>query len=236
MAEKHDLKQINLGQKIRIMNNKKISLFIVDDHRIRVEGLKSLLAMVETIEVVGEAPNGQQALAKLNHNVVDIVLMNIEMPFMKCCEDAQLITDKYPNIKLIAFTRHNDKALIKRMLRIGVWGYVLKDTGKNELVNAIETVSRGKKYYSQEVPVVPSKPGGSRNNIKEHHRSTRDHLTRREAQVLEGITLGLSNNKIGEKLEISARTVDSHRTNIMKKLGVHNVAELVRYAMLNGLI
>jgi len=217
-------------------NMRKINLLIVDDHQILIDGIKSLFESVSTIQVVGEAANGKQALEKLNHTEVDIVLMDIEMPVLNGCYTARIIKAKHPNTRVITFTAYSEKTLVTKMRRAGVWGYILKNIGKDELVKVIETVYGGKKCFSKEILNEISGPGPGSRFSKKRLNGTLEQLTRRELEVLEGIAEGLSNSKLGEKLAISARTVDTHRTNLMKKIGVHNIAELVKYAIQNGIV
>ena len=214
----------------------KIRVFIVDDHQIVLEGIKSLFENNDNIEVVDVAANGKQAIEKIDRCNVNIVLMNIEMPVMNGCEATQIITDKYPDIKVIAFTMYNERALINNMLNAGAKGYLLKNIGKKELVKAIIKVNKGEEYFSSEIPITLLKPLPQVLHKYKQLDILISHLTHRETEVLKHIALGMSNSEIGNELTISPRTVDSHRTNLMKKLSVHNIAGLIRYAIENQLI
>ncbi|MBL4755674.1 MAG: response regulator transcription factor [Flavobacteriales bacterium] len=214
----------------------KINLLLVDNHQIMIDGIKSLFENVSTIDVVGEATNGKQALEKLNCAEVDVVLMDIEMPVMNGFCTAQMIKAEYPNIKVITFTTHRQGATVNKMKRAGVSGYALKNIGKNELVQVIESVNAGKKHFNNEIPGLVSGRHIRTHTTLQKRNATLDLLTRRELEVLKGIAGGLSNSKLGKKLGISPRTVDTHRTNLMKKIKVHNIAGLVRYAIKNGLL
>lgn len=214
---------------------KAIKVLIADDHQLVIEGIKSLLDDVATVFIIGEAVNGKDCLEKLGRMDANVVLMDMDMPIMNGIDATRVITTTYPDIKVIALSMYNEKALITKMLEVGAKGYLLKNVSKDELECAITTVYEGDEYFSTEIPFTLSRPtamgshsAGQRNEI--------DQLTPREVEVLALIAQGLSNNEIGEKLFISARTVDTHRTNLMKKLKIRNIAGLIRCAIQNGLI
>jgi len=211
-----------------------IKVMIVDDHQIIIDGIKSLLNGVNEIEVIEEAINGKQAIEKIAGLKVDIVLMDIDMPLINGCEATRFIIKKYPEIKIIALTMFNEKTVIREMLNAGASGYILKNTGKNEILNAIFHVYNGNQYLCNEIQISLTKPLFADNLT--HNSTPLNCLSGREVQVLTLLSKGLTNIEISKKLFISRRTVDTHRTNIMKKLNVHNVASLIKYAIDNGII
>jgi DNA-binding NarL/FixJ family response regulator len=211
---------------------KKIRLLLADDHGIIRDGIKLMLNKTPEFEIITEASNGQEVLdyLKKNPKSIDVVLMDINMPIMNGIEATQVITDKYRNINVLALTMHIEETYISNMLKAGALGYILKESNKTDLIEAVKSVASGKKYYSNEVSVtlINSLMTGSQNKDKE--------LSERELEVLTYIASGNTNNEIGEKLFISGRTVETHRRNILSKLDVKNTAEMIKYAIKNNLV
>jgi DNA-binding NarL/FixJ family response regulator len=213
------------------MSNSIVKLLIVDDHKIIRDGIKALLNKAEGIEVINEASNGAEALeiVEASSSTLDMVLMDIRMPEMDGITATKQITDKFPNIKVLALTMHDDEPHIMNMLQSGASGYVLKTIGKQELVSAINKVASGQNYFAKEASNALlgyfSKKGSSKKKII----STK--LTNREIEVLTLIADECTNNEIAEKLFLSTRTIDSHRRNLLQKLEVKNTAGLVKYAL-----
>jgi DNA-binding NarL/FixJ family response regulator len=219
------------------MTPKPIQVMIVDDHQILIDGLKSLLAESQTVVVVAEANNGDKALELLAQKQVDVVLMDISMPLMNGWDTTQLITSDYPGTKVIALSSYSEKAIILKMINAGASGFMLKNIKKELLLKAIEAVHKGETFFSSEISTILLEPSQEETFSKPKPISqSLSLLSSREVEVLKLIAHGLSNTDIGEKLFISANTVKSHRENIMKKLELHNVVELVRYAIDNKLI
>lgn len=224
-----------------------IKILIAEDHQIVIDGIKALLEDVEGITVVGEAMDGRECIEKLEQlqvkrqqdtdkSGVDIILMDIDMPVMNGYHATRLIQNKYPRVKVLALTMYNERSLITKMLKAGACGYILKNIDKEELLEAIKTVNNGETYYSSEIPLTLSRPASEDILAKKQEDILISQLTQRELEVLKLIAQGLSNNQIGEKLFISHRTVDTHRTNLMQKLNVHNIAGLIKVAIQNGLV
>ena len=217
------------------MGTEKIKLMIVDDHPVISDGLKILLSDVKNIDVAATASNGKEALTVLKTKAVDVILLDIDMPVMNGIDAAPLILSAHPKIKIIALTSYSEKTLIKKMSDAGASGYLLKNVKKEEIVTAIQNVFKGEKYFGGEVAIHLAK-----NDAAEMLSNTVQHeltklLSEREMEVLQLIANGFSNNAIAEKLFVSPKTVDNHRTTIMRKLNVHNVAGLVRIAIQNKL-
>jgi len=214
----------------------KIKLMIVDDHQIVIDGIKSSLEEFGDILVVGEALNGKEALDKLARQQADIVLMDVDMPVMNGFETTCEIVKLYPTVKIITLTMFNEKSLINKMLDAGISGYLLKSVGKDELYKAIRQVGDGKQYLSADIALSIAKPEYKDILSKQNTITPITPLSTREIEILKFIAQGLSNTEISKKLFISSRTVDNHRTNIMKKLDVHNIAGIIRYAIQNNII
>ena len=208
-----------------------INIAIADDHQLVIDGLKSLLEKDPNLIFKAHALNGVEALNLARNLKVDLFLMDIDMPEMDGIEATQALKKEFPAIKVIILTMHDEKAIIKRLMEIGADGYLLKNCGQDELLLAIQNVFSGKKHFSSEVTMSllqPDEPEQQAENLAD--------LTEREIEILKLIAEGLSNKEIGEELFISHRTVDTHRTNLMKKLEVHNIAGLIRFAIKSGLV
>tara|TARA_R110002049_G_scaffold196443_3_gene365500 strand:+ start:437 stop:1114 length:678 start_codon:yes stop_codon:yes gene_type:complete len=217
-----------------------IRVFLVDDHEIIRDGIKSLIGSYEFIDVIGEAGSGEDAIAQLTELDVDVVLMDIQMPKMNGIETAGKLLKIKPNLKVIALSMHNEEAYILRMLKIGASGYLLKESGRDELVRGIETVFGGQQYLSN---MVSMKLINSllKSKVKKQAKSKAESLpanlfTSRERQILELLTTGATSQQISDQLSISRRTVDTHRRNLFQKARVKNSAGLVNFAFENGLV
>ncbi|OFY90850.1 MAG: hypothetical protein A3K10_16280 [Bacteroidetes bacterium RIFCSPLOWO2_12_FULL_31_6] len=210
-----------------------IKLLLADDHLIIRDGIKLMLKKSSGMEIVAEASNGSEVISYLEKyaSKIDIVLMDINMPKMNGIEATQLIMEKFKNIKVLALTMHAEGTYITNMLKAGALGYVLKESGTDELITAIKTVANGQKYYSNEVSVTMI---NSLMNDAEKPKNSQ--LSERELEVLAHIATGETNKKIGDKLCISGRTVETHRRNILSKLDVKNTAEMIRYAIENRIV
>jgi DNA-binding NarL/FixJ family response regulator len=209
---------------------KKIRILIIDDHQLILDGLKALIKDVPEFFCAGEANSGNEALKLARSSVFDIVLMDIEMDGINGIETTRLLLEEHPAAKILALTMYNEKGMINRALEAGASGYVLKNVNKEELIEAIKKIVSGEKYFSAEV-VATLLEKTSTKIITSKETSDLDNLTKREIEVLKLIAQGLSNREAGEKLFISPRTVDTHRTNMMEKLQIKNIAGLIRYAI-----
>ena len=214
------------------MAEKEIKVLLVDDHQIILDGLQRLLADTPGIHCVASASNGSDALYRLQHLDVDVVLSDLDMPEMNGLELLARMRDERITAKVIILTMHDEAAVIQRVIDAGADGYLIKNSGKDDLLQAIKRVYAGERYFSSKV---------TESLLNQQTKTTAkdtllSELTERELEVLTGVAEGLSNKEIGEKLFISPRTVDTHRTNLMKKLSVNNIAGLVRIAMRSGLI
>lgn len=210
----------------------KLRLLLVDDHQLFIDGIRSLLSREPGIEIVGEALNGKAALDFLQENdAVDIVLSDMSMPQMTGIELARKIRQKFENIHVIVLSMNKRKALIQDAMHSGASGYVLKDATKEELAEAIRTVATGDTYLSKGVGKILL-------SMNQDLKPNEDlaSLTDRELEILKLIATELSNVEIAQKLDISRRTVETHRKNIMKKVGVKNSVGLARYAFSHGLM
>ncbi|TXI82733.1 MAG: response regulator transcription factor [Flavobacteriales bacterium] len=209
-----------------------IRLAICDDHRMVTEALGDLLGGVEDIACSGTAASGEQALLLLGRIEVDVLISDLDMPGMDGFELAAQAKRRYPALRILILSMHEEAALVKRAMEAGADGYVLKSAGKEELVRAIREVHAGRSFFGGSVAEVLL----GKTVVKEGGAALLSELTEREVEVLAALSEGLDNKEIGKRLFISPRTVDTHRTNLMRKLDTHNVAGLVRLAIKAGLV
>lgn len=211
----------------------KYRIFIADDHRIVRDGLRSLIERENDLELVGMATNGRQALQMTRKLKPDVVIMDISMPDLNGIDATSQIVDEVPDVKVIALSMHSEKLLIDGMLRAGAAGYLLKESAFEELIKAIRIVCAGKKYLSPDVTdiVLRDYLSPSKDNADPQMQD----LTLREREVLQLIAEGGTTKEVASRLNISIKTVESHRGRIMEKLGLHTVAELTKYAVRHGI-
>ena len=210
----------------------KIKVFLVDDHKLFLNGLKLLLSSMPGFSVVGEASNGREFLEVYKAANPDVVLMDIAMPEMDGIQASKIALELDPGLKIVTLSMYGDQEYYTRKLECGVRGFLLKDSDIQEVKLAIQAVAEGGNYFSHEL---------LRNLIlakkeKEVESFVEEHLSDRELEVLIEICQGLSNNEIADKLFISKRTVEKHRANILLKSGCKNTASLVVYAIKNHLV
>jgi two-component system response regulator NreC len=209
-------------------------ILLVDDHQLIIDGLKGFFQNSENYTVVGEANNGVEAIHLAGVLDPDVILMDIEMPEITGIQACEEIKRSNSKSKIIIVSMHQEKELIKKLVEKGADGYLLKNSNKDEVLLAIQTVLEGKPYFSQDVTLSLLKK--SLESTKHSFSGSElEALTDREIEILKQVAEGLTNKEIGDKLFISHRTVDTHRTNLMKKLEINNVAGLIRFAFKNGL-
>lgn len=210
-------------------------IIIADDHQLVAEGLKAIVEQNENNQVISMASNGAELLKQLEIVQPDLILLDIDMPVMNGMEALPLIKKKYPEVKVIVLTMHEEKSLVKKFTSLGAQGFVVKSTDQDELLMAINRVIYGGQYFSSSLTLNMIAQGMSPATNSDFD-DKKAILTDREVEILKLIAAGMSNKEIGEKLFISHRTVDTHRTNLMKKLEVNNIAGLIRYAIKHGFV
>jgi DNA-binding NarL/FixJ family response regulator len=217
------------------MSKSTIRIFLVDDHKIVRDGIRSLLIDQEHIQIVGEASNGKEAIQLLEKAYpIDVVLMDINMPEMDGISCTKALKEMGCDCKILALTMLKEDQHIRSMVESGASGYLLKDAGEDELVQAIENVADGKPYFSDEATAALLRQFVTKKIAHEPVKGM--DLTEREIEVLKLITEEFTNQEIADKLFISVRTVDAHRRNLMEKIGAKNMAGLVRYAIEKGYV
>ena len=213
-----------------------IKLLIADDHPLIAEGIKNTFINNPEFKVVAVVKNGKEAIKFIENHLVDIALLDINMPVMDGIECAKKIISEFKDVKVAMLSMHQEKSLIQNLIKIGVKGYMLKTIPSDELLTAIKNIFNGKEYFNSDITkALISDENSSNFNQFSNKSPLLETLTSREKEIIKHITQGLTNNQIGEKLFISPRTVDTHRTNIMRKIEVNNVASLIRFAFQNGL-
>ncbi|MCX7615407.1 MAG: response regulator transcription factor [Clostridiales bacterium] len=212
---------------------KKIKVFIAEDHKILRQSLVILLSQHENIEVIGEAGDGQEAFVKIMRLKPDIAILDISIPQLNGIDLAVKLKQEAANINVIILTMHKSEDFITRALRAGVKGYVLKDNALEELIECIETVFGDNIYLSQSVTQLVV--DGFINHTQDREEKT-EAISAREREILQLLAEGKSNKDISTILNLSIKTVETHRANIMHKLGFRNVVSLVLYAVRNHMI
>lgn len=208
-------------------------VLIADDHQLFLDGLRMVLDTSPKFEIVGEANNGKQVLDLLANVQADLAVLDISMPEMDGIETAKAIKSTYPDMRILILSMYRQDALIKRLMRSGIDGYVLKENGQKELIKALEVIVSGQKYFAEEVTKViidsfnPSVKKSQKNDVN---------LTKRELEVLQLVSKEMTTQEIAQKIFVSQNTVITHRKNIMRKLDVRNAAGMIRLATEMGLL
>lgn len=209
---------------------KHLKLIVVDDHPMLRSGIVSLFEDVETIEVTCEAKNGNEALKCIENNRPDVVLMDINIDGQLDLSTTETIKERWPEIKVLAFSMHEEVQVIRRMVKAGASGYLLKSASHQEVLRAIRAVGNGETYYGQQVLEIMTQTITSEGDEDNSDVS----LSNREREVLHYVAKEFTNQEIAEKINISLRTVETHKRNLIKKLRVKNVVGLVRFALEQG--
>lgn len=210
-----------------------VRVVLVDDHRIMREGLRALLEKEADMDIVAEADNGRTAVELARTLKPDVVVMDLSMPHLNGIEATRQITASQTDVRVLALSMHSDKRFLDGALKAGASGYLLKDCALDELVRAIRTVVAGQVYLSPEVAGVVIE--GYMNRLPATEVTKGRALTARECEVLQLIAEGRSAKDIASALSVSVKTVETHRQQVMSKLGMHSVAELTKHAIREGL-
>jgi len=201
-----------------------IKIFIADDHKLVRDGLRALFESQKDIYVVGDAGDGEQTLRGIKKYKPDIVLLDIAMPKMNGLEICNVIHDNFPEMKILIITMFNDEDTIFKAIDIGVDGFIPKHSAAAEVIKAIQTIAQGKHYISKSIPKSVI------NKLKDPNNCI-DQISDREIEIIKYLAQGMTTNEIADKIYRSWRTVETHRKNIMKKLGVKNTPSLVKRAI-----
>lgn len=213
-----------MGQKLQIL--------LAEDHKTVREGVKLLVNAQPDMEVIGEADDGEMAVKEAVRLDPDMIIMDISMPKLNGLKATKRLRTKCPQVKILTLTRHTDYGYLQQLISAGASGYVLKQSPPTDLINAIRVVADGRTYLDPELTnrVMGSFVAGTTSVRGENKR----HLTARESEVLRLIALGYSNKEIGTSLQLSVKTIEAHKANAMRKLGISSRIDIVRYAILRG--
>lgn len=210
----------------------KLRILIVEDHQTVREGIKLLVDAQPDMEVVGEAGDGEIAIREAVRLKPDLVLMDISMPTLNGLRATRRLRLDYPNLRILMLTRHTDDGYLQQLIEAGANGYVLKQSAPTELINAIHTIASGNAYID---PSLTRKVfGGYVNRSSSLRGEGKGSLTDREEEVLRLISFGYSNKEIGARLDLSVKTIEAHKSNAMRKLGISSRIDIVRYAILQN--
>lgn len=213
--------------------NTSIKVLLADDHSLFRAGVHALLSNIEGVDVVGEADTGRKALEMVGARAPDVVLMDIAMPEMNGLETTTRVTREYPGVRVIMLSMHAGEEYVMQALRAGASGYLLKDAATSELELAVRAVARGETYLTPTISkrVIDDylmRTTGSQGPV--------DQLTKRQREILQLIAKGYTSKEMAQMLNLSPKTIETHRTQLMKQLDIHDVAGLVRYAIRVGLV
>lgn len=214
----------------------KIRVIIVDDHRLLREGLSAMLKDIEHIHVVGSAESGEEAVNLAQSKVPDIILMDIMMKGMSGIEATRWIKEQNPEIKVIIVSQEVNQGLIGEGVKSGIEGYLPKDVDKQTLVDAINKVNAGEKFFSDSIQKIIFESYLQQESGDKKSAPKNTELTKRELEVLKEVATGKTNQEVADTLFISIKTVETHKSHILDKLGLKNTAELVKYAIKNQII
>ena len=209
---------------------KRIRILLADDHPVVRQGFKMILDAQPDMEIVGEAGNGREAVELAESLKPDVVVMDVAMPELNGIEATRRVAASVPHARVVALSMHKDSVYVLEVLRAGARGYLLKDSGANDLVAAVRAVAQGEGYLS------PGVSDAVLDDYRKHVTNPIDLLSSREREVLQMLAEGKTNKEIAGVLNLSVYTVDAHRGRIMEKLNLHSINDLVRFAVRNGMI
>jgi len=209
---------------------KRIRILLADDHAVVRQGFKMILNAQPDMEIVAEAGNGRQAVEQAEELKPDVVVMDVAMPELNGIEATRRLASAAPHTRVLALSMHKDSVYVREILRAGARGYLLKDSGAADLLQAVRAVASGEGYLS------PAVSDAVLDDYRRHVTNPIDLLTSREREVLQMLAEGKTNKEIATLLNLSVYTVDAHRGRIMEKLNLHSINDLVRFAVRNGLI
>lgn len=210
-----------------------IKIVIADDHALIAEGIKKIVEDAADLKVVAILNNGKETIDFIEQHKIDMVLLDINMPVMDGIECATYLAKHHPKVKVVILSMHMETSIYQELIKIGVKGYMLKTIPSKEMLSAIKKINDGGAFFSEELTSSTNKTSYIPLSLKS---KLADEITARELEIIQLIAKGFTNQQIADKLFISVRTADTHRTNILKKLNLNNVASLIRFAFENDLI
>jgi len=214
----------------------KIKIILVDDHEIVRDGIKSLLFNNENIEIIGEASNREELLKSLKSNTPDLIIMDISLPGKSGIEITEELTEEYPAIKVLILSMFTEEEFIFNSIKAGAKGYLPKNSKQEDLERAINIIQNGEEFFSPLISEVVMKSYIRKIRNEKNINSNQNNLSARELEILKLVAEGISNKEISEKLFISIRTVETHKSHILQKLNLKSTVDLVKYAIKNEII
>ena len=218
------------------MNKIPINIILTDDHQIVRDGIKAMLSDVAGIQIIAQAESGKQLFELLKTTKADVVVLDIELPDMSGIDICRQLVASYPNTRVLILSMYTDEEFIFKAISEGAKGYLPKNTSREELVEAIRTVADNREYFSPVISAIMLKSYIQKAKSKNTDARDLTELSKREIEILRMLAEGYPNTEIAEKLFISIRTVESHKSHIMQKLMIHTNVELVKFAIRNKLI
>jgi len=215
------------------MEKNAYKLILADDHDILLDSLEGLLKSEEDFNVIGKVNSGEELIERVKISVPDLCIMDMDMPGMNGMVASEKLLSDYPEINILILSMHSETSLIKNMVKLGIKGYLTKTCDRDEFIFAIRQILKGKSYFSNEVLASVAKKETPSTESEALLKIGK--LSDREREIVRLVCEGMTNKQIGEKLFLSHKTVDNHRTSIMRKLDVHNVVELIRFCIKNGI-
>jgi DNA-binding NarL/FixJ family response regulator len=209
----------------------KLRILLAEDHKIMREGLRMVVDRETSMEVIGEADNGLSAIALTQELRPDVVVMDVSMPILNGLKATEALRASLPGTRVLILTRHTDSSYVQQLLRSGASGYVLKQSGSEELIRAIRRISAGQAYLD---PAITDQVVDSISSHGPKVGSTRRYLSKREEEVLRLVALGFLTKEVAASLNISIKTAETHKANAMSRLGMKSRIDIVRYAVLQG--
>jgi len=214
-----------------------IKIILADDHNVVIDGIKAVIERIakNNIDVIETAHNGMEVLEIAKNNPPDVYVMDITMPVLNGIDATKRLMQMDPKSKIIILSMHDDRASVEKAIKSGARGYLLKESSASEIINAVSVVNEGKYYLSPHISKCLVEGYLTRSEASNPTKKENMPITQREIEIIQLIVEGLNSREIAEKLNISFKTILRHRNNIMKKLGIHNLAGLIRYAVKEGI-
>lgn len=212
-----------------------IRIMLADDHTVVRKGLRLLLESQPGFQVIGDAADGREAIELAERTRPDVAVMDVAMPILNGIEAARQIVSRTPSVAVVFLSMHSDEGYVRKALKVGARGYLLKDSAEQDLINAVRAVSEGKAFFSPAISRMLAEDY-LRQGGKSGAEDTLERLTTREREILQLLGEGRSNKEVANFLQLSLHTVETHRSNIMQKLDLHTGAELVLYALQKGVV
>ena len=218
------------------MNKNPIKIILTDDHQIVRDGIKAMLSDVEGIQIIAQAGSGKELFDLLKTKNADVIILDIELPDMSGIDICRQVTQEYPDTRILILSMYTGEEFIFKAISEGAKGYLPKNTNREELVMAIKSVSENREYFSPVISGIMLKSYIQKAKSRNTNAIDLTDLSKREIEILRMLAEGYQNTEIAEKLFISIRTVESHKSHVMQKLEIHTTVELVKFAIRNKLI